>query len=161
MAKKTIPGKRYFIEDGMNVAVGPVCFVARISANEIENPDSNEEVTQIRERQESAQSLKSMPAGSMDFAIEHAGDVAENDDLTVDYSSHAEEMAIEHSEIEIIGGDSEEVILIDDATEVIDPSISVEAVEMAAAVIEVIDDEEILTDEDGVDALKDFPRDNH
>jgi pSer/pThr/pTyr-binding forkhead associated (FHA) protein len=162
--QKTIPGKRYFIEDGMNVAVGPVCFVARISANEIENPDSNEEVTQIRERQESAQSLKSMPAGSMDFAIEHAGDagdVAENDDLTVDYSSHAEEMAIEHSEIEIIGGDSEEVILIDDATEVIDPSISVEAVEMAAAVIEVIDDEEILTDEDGVDALKDFLRDNH
>ena len=70
-------------------------------------------------------------------------------------------MAIEHSEIEIIGGDSEEVILIDDATEVIDPSISVEAVEMAAAVIEVIDDEEILTDEDGVDALKDFLRDNH
>ena len=100
----------------------------------------------------------------MDFAIEHAGDFAEEDEPTVDYSSYKEAAAqIDPSEIEIIGGESKEVILLDDATEVNDGSISAEVIEVVidadaieetphAAKLFTLDD---ASDDDGADALQD------
>ncbi|MCH2200442.1 MAG: FHA domain-containing protein [Fuerstiella sp.] len=40
--QKTVPGKRYFVKDGMKLAIGPVCFVARISGqkSDVEQSDA-------------------------------------------------------------------------------------------------------------------------
>ena len=32
--EKTVPGKSYHLEDGMNLAVGPICFTARVTGDE-------------------------------------------------------------------------------------------------------------------------------
>lgn len=164
--QKTVPGKRYYVEDGMKVAVGPVCFVARITADETETTHSDESVARASQQHNPALSPDLMRAGSMDFAIEHAGDAAEEDELTIDYSTHKEAAAVlDSSEIEIVDSDSEEeVILVDDATQTVGGSVSVEAVEMVVAVDAIDDDDTIIpddaVDDDGNDALNRFIRKN-
>jgi pSer/pThr/pTyr-binding forkhead associated (FHA) protein len=165
--QRTVAGKRYFVEDGMRLAIGPVQFIAHISDGPSDDDQSKDNVTRISPEHNSVLAPNAMAADSMDFAIEHAAASSEKDELTADYTADKlEPSMIDSSEIEIIGGDSEAVILLDDATEVIDASISVEALDIVA--VEEIDDEDDIDDlliieeidDDGADALQDFLQNN-
>lgn len=158
--QRTVPGKRYFIEDGMQVAVGPVRFRACISDDLSDSNQPEENLTHMDPAPAPARAKAPVKdaaapaAAAMDFAIEHAGDASEEDEPTVDYTSQqAEEPAeefIDPGEIEIVGGQSEEVILLDDATEVVDGGISVEAIDVMIAV-EITDDDKDLIDDADID----------
>ena len=82
--EKIVAGKRYRIEDGTDLNVGPVRFVARVS---------NEVPTVSLHGDEPAQAIKATvppnPASSasMVFSIEHGGPSAEDDEPTVDYGT--------------------------------------------------------------------------
>lgn len=148
--QRTVPGKRYSVEDGMMLAIGPVQFIAHISDGETDDD------TRISAEHNSALATNAMAADSMDFSSERSGASSEDDELTPDYrADKPEPLVIDSSEIELIDSDSEAVILLDEATEVMDGSISAEE-------INDIDDllliEEI--DDDGADALQDFLQNN-
>lgn len=187
--QKTVPGKRYFLHDGMQLAIGPVRFVARISGDEgVATPQADTPTAAVAGTDEpTVQATPEKPA-EMDFSIEHAGHAAEQDEPTVSYKGKEPEPelieaeliepeVIELDEIEVIdeieliddGSESAEVILLDEATDIIDRDIAVEAVQLAEAV-EVIDDnidsrellvaEEVFDDEDDDDELRDFLQDD-
>ena len=126
--EKTVPGKRYHLEDGMNLAVGPICFTARVTEDEDLAkvlPIKNEEVIEPAEAKDADD--------EMHFAWEHVGDAAEADAPTCDSSAavasefslpladaaqtlkgDASEQIIQISELDI-----DEVIVFDDDDEII------------------------------------------
>ena len=88
--QRIVPGKRYFIEDGMMVAVGPVKFTARLTD---ENAVSTDDITPVRRAHNPALAPDPLAPESMDFALEHAGDSAPEDEPTRDYSAVAAEIS--------------------------------------------------------------------
>lgn len=188
--QKTVPGKRYFLTDGMQLAIGPVRFIARISdQDEAATPPADAPKPAVADVEEPTVQATPEQSAAMAYSIEHAGDSAEQDEPTVDYEgSKADSAVIELDEIELIddtgdeievideieliddGGESAEVILLDEATDIIDRDIAVEAVQLVEAV-EVIDEdidsqelmiaEEVIDDDDdGGNALRDFLQDD-
>ncbi|MCH2209889.1 MAG: FHA domain-containing protein [Fuerstiella sp.] len=124
--QKTVPGKRYFVEDGMQLAIGPVCFVARISAQEHDVRQSDDASTRLPRKPNYRQSSSS------------------EDQPEADRSSH-EQTSNKSSEIKAVGhgSESEEVVVLDDATLAVDGGVSVEAIEMVFGEgdLELIDDD--------------------
>ncbi len=166
--QKTVAGKRYFLQDGMQLAVGPVRFIVRITEQQVAA-----DVLPETPAASAPAPAPAKPSDAMEFSIEHTGDSAEQDEPTVDYGSDQSDSAVmEPDEIELLdeieiiedeGAQSEEVILIEDATDVIDQDIAVEAVELVVAEIEDddFDSQELLvaeeiSEEDSGEALRDF-----
>lgn len=148
--QRTVPGKSYSVEDGTMLAIGPVRFSAHISNEETDDD------TRISAEQNSELAPNAMAVDSMDISSEHSGVSSEKDELAPDHTADKPEpLMVDSSEIELVDGDSEEVILLDEATEVMDGNVSAEE-------IDDIDDllliEEI--DDDGADALRDFLQNN-
>ncbi len=152
--QKTVPGKRYFLKDGMRLAVGPVRFVTRIYDDETAGKLSDDTVARMSQHHNSALSPNFISVDSMDFAMDSTGDDAK----------------IDSSDIDITGGESEPAVLPDDATEVIGANDSaegpVEVIVFSEAVDEeVLDDPEIaikdeVSDDDGTSDLQEFLRRN-
>ncbi len=165
--QKTVPSKRYSLEDGMKLAVGPILFIAHLSGDDSEMISSEDSVTEMPVEHNAALSPNAVGVESMDFAIEHAGASAEDDDPTADYSKNSASAAVASSGIEIIGDESEEVILLDEATEVVDGAVSVEAIELVVEA-ELIDDDEVVLEAELVEdedieelfAVEEIPEDD-
>jgi len=102
--QRVVPGKRYFIEDGMMVAVGPVKFTATLAEDD---EVSAEDVTPVRPAHNPALAPDPLAPESMDFALEHAGDSAPEDEPTRDYSAAAAEISA-GKQVRIVPGDLDE-----------------------------------------------------
>lgn len=102
--KKLTSGKRYSLEDGSVLSVGPVKFVARVQSEVPSNQMLQVQVADARIEAEASAAASSpspevnviatvagLPGdpepGAMNFAIEHAGSSAAEDDATADYVS--------------------------------------------------------------------------
>jgi len=152
--QKTVPGKRYFLDDGMQVAVGPVKFVARITetesvADSLAAADDVQAVTPDYAAPIKADPLES---DSMNFALEHAGDAAAEDDPTRDYRSSSDSGVIEIR----VGEQSEQVLEIDEPFVSSTNRVIVEVMPdddtVAGQVVEAIEVDD-FTDHDDVDEV--------
>jgi len=106
--EKTVPGKRYHLEDGMNLAVGPICFTARVTGDEDlakALPIKTEEVIERAEPKDADD--------EMHFAWEHVAEAAEADAAQTLKGDASEEI------IQISEQDIDEVIVFDEDDEVI------------------------------------------
>jgi pSer/pThr/pTyr-binding forkhead associated (FHA) protein len=151
--QKTVSGKRYFLDDGMQVAVGPVKFIARITASE-----------SVADALEVADDVQSMPpdyaavipadpleSDSMNFALEHAGDAATEDEPTRDY--RAASGSGDSGLIEIRpGSESEQIIEIDEAFVDADNRVIVEVLSdeetIVGQVVEAIEIDDFINNDD-------------
>ena len=77
--KKTIPGKHYFLEDGMRLAVGPVRFVTRIYDDDDAEALSESVVSRMSQHHNSSLSPNPVSADSTGFAADPAGNDAKMD----------------------------------------------------------------------------------
>lgn len=115
--QKTVPGKRYFLDDGMQVAVGPVKFIARVTASEsvVDALEVADDVQAMTPDYSAAIPANPLESDSMNFALERAGDAASEDEPTRDYASAVAESSNDNL-IEISpGSQSEQIIEIDEA----------------------------------------------
>jgi len=129
--EKIVAGKRYPVDNGMTLNVGPVQFVAHLTVNTTNNPAHG---GLIHLDDEPAIPPSLVDSASMDFSIEHAGPSAEEDEPTVDYSSGyhpaqpvvAEEFA---EAVEIVDVEPIEVV---DESDFADEAIDVDVIDVDA-----------------------------
>jgi len=151
--EKTVPGKRYRLEDGMNLAVGPIRFTARVTGDEDlakALPIKTEEVIEPTEAKDADD--------EMHFALEHVGDAAEADAPTRDSSAVvASGFSLPPADAaQTLKGDaSEEIIQISELDMVDDSGIIDDADIINIKKVEVLDDEVSEGDFDEVIVLDD------
>ncbi len=112
--QRTVPGKRYVLEDGMQIAIGPVRFVARVITGAPDVlPAEKPESPQHRSGKAAAAPRES----SMNFALEHGGPAAQEDEPTHDYpAALAKEFRLSEESVAIRAGTgSEDLIEVDRA----------------------------------------------
>ncbi|MCP4782946.1 MAG: FHA domain-containing protein [Fuerstiella sp.] len=123
--KRLSSGRRYTLSDGVILAVGPVRFVAsvqsevvadetlkvQIADNRIEADsglavdDSADDVNFVATLPDTHGDNPDDDGGSLNFAIEHAGQAANEDEPTTDYmSTDGLDAAIEESSVELLKG---------------------------------------------------------
>jgi len=152
--QKTVPGKRYFLDDGMQVAVGPVKFIARFSETEsvaeslMDSPVAADDIQPMVPNYDVAVHPDPLESDSMNFAIEHAGDAATEDEATRDYAAVADAGVIEIRS----GSQSEQVIEIDDAVVDMSNRVVVEVLSdddtVAGQVVEAIELDDFTNNDD-------------
>jgi pSer/pThr/pTyr-binding forkhead associated (FHA) protein len=143
--QRTVPGKSYTVEDGMILAIGPVRFITHISDGKTD--DNNRTSTELNSM---------LSSNAMDISSGDSEVSSKDGELNPDYTTNKPEpLVIDSSEIELVDSDSKAVILLDEATEVMDQNISEEK-------IDNIDDLLLIEDIDdgGADALQDFLQNN-
>ena len=143
--ERMVPRKRYFVDDGMKITVGPIRFVARITeeipAAEILSQDGSEadSVIPLVPVYEAVVPPNPAESGSMDFAIERDRLVAEVDESMVDNSSASGQAGWVEVEVIQAGvghlGDSAEVAEVDDE----DPTAMEDISSVEVLAVEVVD----------------------
>lgn len=176
--QKLTSGKRYRLDDGADLAIGPVRFIIRVLAETGTSPPLR---IQVADQQiESDPALASAPLtesaaedfsatvsadpDAMDFSLEHGGPSADEDDATADYLStddlgNSEYFRDDDEEPETVAGVSEV-----DVVELYAEDDEVELLDDVEDFVESDEDDEILLfegddEETGDDSLTDFLKD--
>ena len=97
--ERTVPGKRYFVDDGMTIAVGPIRFVARISEDVpviemVQDDNRQDSVVPVTPIYESAIPPNPSESGSMDFSVWSTQSLPDEDKETADYVASGEELGV-------------------------------------------------------------------
>ena len=165
--EKLSSGKRYQLEDGMMISVGPVKFIARVRT---EAPVAEALQVDVQDERVEAEFIEPLDGGAgdgdmdatisgplsdvdhanMNFAIEQAGEAASEDEPTADYVPTSESGDY-FAGIDEIEDDEPETVHDDLSGEVVDV-VDAEVAEVIDAEVDFIDDGELIEADELIDA---------